>query len=116
MTRKIMVHGYGMEDVAMIVRALSDALGQPIGFISACGRGSEHVSDILSKAPREPLTDAQPKVLMFIDFDDDSIYDSMMAFPDGGGIERPIFCMPTDDNVTWSLSQLLEHLEAERGG
>jgi len=108
-----MVHGYAMEDVAMIVRAFREALKQEIGFISATGRGSAHIKDILETAPKEPLRDAAPKMLMFIEFDDDSIYDSMMAFPED--IERPLFCMPTADNVEWPLSELLDHLVAEKG-
>ena len=111
--KTIMVHGYVMEDVALIVRALREALKTDIGFISATGRGSEHVKDILDKAPKEPLRDATPKMLMFIEFDNDSIYDSMVAFPEG--IERPLFCMPTADNVEWPLSELLDHLVAEKG-
>lgn len=113
MTKTIMVHGYAMEDVALIVRALRDALKQDIGFISATGRGSESVKDIMEAAPKELFKDEEHKMLMFIEFEDDAIYDSMMAFPED--MERPMFCMPTKDNVEWSLTNLLEHLVAEKG-
>jgi len=111
--KTIMVHGYAMEDVALIVRALREALKSDIGFISATGRGSEVIKNIIEAAPKELFSNATPKMLMFIDFDDDSIYDSMMAFPEK--IERPLFCMPTADNVEWPLSELLDHLVAEKG-
>ncbi len=111
--KTIMVHGYAMEDVALIVRALREALKTDIGFISATGRGSELVKDIIEAGPKELFKDEEHKMLMFIEFDDDSIYDSMMAFPEG--MDRPMFCMPTADNLVWSLTNLIDHLVAEKG-
>ena len=109
-----MLYGYPCEDAECILGAVSEAIGREVRPISGHGREDDLVGDLLRDALADRFGAGTPKVLMFVGMTDEEIHRAMTAFPgDGIGIERPIFCMPTEDNVTWTLVTLLDSLAAE---
>jgi len=113
----ILVHGYTADEVVAIIDALQGATGRRVGVLSGSGRDGQVVGDILREAPAGRFEGDPRKALMFLNFSEEQMYDSMMAFPDEPcGIERPAFALPTEENVTWTLGRLLGQLMEHRDG
>jgi hypothetical protein len=51
---------------------------------------------------------------MFLGFDDNDISSTLEKFPAADKMTRPIFCGLTENNISWPLQKLLEHLIEER--
>lgn len=110
----IMLYGYTETEARLIKDALEAALGGTLLMLSGSGKESHILEDILSDETHAVYEEGEPKVLMFLGFDDDMVKTALSRFPGADRVARPIFCTPTEKNITWPLSELLEHLEEER--
>jgi hypothetical protein len=110
----IMLYGYRKTDAHLIKDALEAVVKNTIILLSGSCRESHILEDILSDEKHTVYEDNEPKVLMFLGFDDDQINSALENFPGADKVPRPIFCVPTENNISWPLHQLLEHLVEER--
>jgi hypothetical protein len=110
----IMLYGYGEEDATTITGTLGKVLGEDVLLYSASGREADTVGDIIEGEPGGTFEDAEAKVLMVLGFTDAQLEATLKGFPKVEGLSRPIFCVPTENNVTWPLSELVEDLLSER--
>ena len=108
----VMLYGYDRESAIPINDYLKELAGQEIMSISASGRESEIVAKIIGDPSKGNFEDKENKILMFLGFPDDNIGPAMKLFPEG--IERPIFCALTEQNIHWTMEYLIEHLLEER--
>ncbi|MGA1793642.1 MAG: DUF3783 domain-containing protein [Thermoplasmatota archaeon] len=111
----IMLYGFDEVTARSIKSALEKINDQDVVLISGCGREEDLVGEILEDEGHslwEAVKD--PKVVMFLGFDGPGIHASMDGFPVFDGQRRPIFCTPTEENINWSLGDLLEDLMEER--
>ncbi|MBN1539070.1 MAG: DUF3783 domain-containing protein [Candidatus Thermoplasmatota archaeon] len=111
----IMLYGYDRETADAIRSRLSALTARDVLLFSASGREEDLIGDIIEDEEHD-LWEAKedPKVVMFLGFDGPLIHASMDGFPSFEGQNRPIFCTPTETNITWPLKDLLEDLLDER--
>ena len=110
----IMLYGYAEEHAGVITSTLEQVLGEDLMVYSASGRGSDVVGDIIEGEAGGLFEEAEAKVLMVLGFSDAQLEAALKGFPKVEGLQRPIFCVPTKNNLTWPLSELVEDLQAER--
>ena len=111
----IMLYGFDEATASSIRSALERINDQDVVLISGCGREEDLVGEILEDEEHslwEAVED--PKVVMFLGFDGPRIHASMDGFPAFEGQKRPIFCTPTEENINWSLRDLIKDLMEER--
>jgi hypothetical protein len=109
-----MLYGYDRDEAYIIRDTLAQVLSAEIELISASGKEKRIVMDIINDGPSEEFEDVEDKVLMVLSFTDEDLEQTLRGFPKAGGMVRPIFCMLTDHNSKWPLSQLIEDLLRER--
>lgn len=109
----ILVYGYTAEHVDLIREALEKELQQQIIVIGAAGMEQHTIMEILQRGQGDTFAAAEVGILMFLNFGDQEIAAALKAFPKTPGLKRPIFCGLTEQNVTWSLNTLIEHLLEE---
>jgi hypothetical protein len=110
----VLLYGYTKAQAEQIKAYLSSLAGQDVAVIGGGGKEGAMVGDILEGSEGEGFAAGEPKVLMFLGFDDDAIEAVLRTFPKDGFVPRPIFCCPTEENVAWTLEYLMEHLLEER--
>jgi hypothetical protein len=110
----VMLYGYGKSQADIIGRFLGGLLGRGVAVLSGSGREADVVGDIIDGGKGPVFGEAEPRILMFLGFDDDLIGAVLSAFPRDGSVPRPIFCTLTESNIAWPLSQLVEHLLEEK--
>jgi len=108
----IMLYGYDQEHALMIKASLESVLEQDIVLLSASKREDVEVRDILESEEHD-FEDNDPKILMFLGFNEDQIESAMNMFPKIEDMKRPIFCGLTEHNIQWKIDMLLEHLLEE---
>jgi len=106
-----LIHGFEKEDAEIILEFMKTFAGQEVYPMSATGLERKKVSAILNTASYENFASAEPRVFMFLGFNDDQISGAMKYFPIK---ERPIFCSLTEQNQHWTFDYLVEHLLEER--
>ena len=107
-----MIHGFSKDQAELVHEFLQTLAGRKVIPISATGMEKLRVAEILDSAPFSNFASADPKILMFLGFEDDKIGPAMTHFPPDLG--RPIFCSPTEQNLQWTMEYLIEHLLEER--
>ncbi|MBN2402125.1 MAG: DUF3783 domain-containing protein [Spirochaetes bacterium] len=110
----IMLYGYEKTDAYIIKQAIEKILGREVELISSSRKESEIVEIIFSDELYDTFEDKEIKILMFLGFDDSEINLTLEKFPAANKVTRPIFCGLTENNIKWTLKQLLEHLIEER--
>jgi len=111
----VLIYGYNGEAALQIRLFLNAAFGFPVFLKSASGKNGETIIDILQDATDHSFADEKTKILLLLGFSEEQVRTILESLPSGaGGLERPIFCMLTEENRNWPLEQLLAHLEAER--
>lgn len=111
----VLIYGYNGEDALRIRAFLDEAVGFPVFMTSASGRNEEKILDILQNTTKVSFADEKTKIMMLLGFSEGQVNAILGSFPTGAqGLQRPIFCMMTEQNRDWPLQQLLEHLEEER--
>lgn len=108
----VMLYGYDRERALEIGELLSITAGKPVKIIGASGCEARTVMEVIEGEGDGTFGDCEPKILMFLGFDDDRIESALEAFPRGPA--RPIFCTLTESNIGWKMSDLLEHLLEEK--
>ena len=107
-----MIHGFSKDEAELVLEFLQTLAGRKAIPISATGMEKLRVAEILDSAPYDNFASADPKILMFLGFEDDKIGPAMTHFPESLG--KPIFCSPTEQNLQWTMEYLIEHLLEER--
>jgi hypothetical protein len=108
----IMLHGYDGAQARAIGEFLTALAGRDVAVYGA-GDGRRKVLEIIEGRPDEGFEPGEIAVLMFLGFDDGLIEAALGSFPKDG-LMRPIFCTLTENNMSWSVSYLIEHLLEEK--
>jgi hypothetical protein len=110
----IMVYGFSEVEARSVNKALEEILGEEVILISGCGRENDVVAKVLEDGSYSVFEAKEdPRIVMFLGFDGPRIHTSLAKFPNTGG-RRPIFCTPTEKNITWTMSALIKDLMEER--
>jgi len=109
----IILYGYGEEDSTHIRNGISDLTRSEITLISASGSEDIVIMDILDEGGSKTFEDRDPKILMFLGFDDPTLSNVMSNFPGKEGLKRPVFCALTETNINWKISALIQDLLEE---
>ncbi len=109
----IMLFGYSEKDATLIRDRISQGAGSPVDILSASEKEDATISSILETGGSGRFTDGERKVLMFLGFDDDTLGKAMDDLRGVPGVQRPIFCCLTEENINWRLSDLIADLEKE---
>ena len=107
----LLFHGYSEDTAQAIADFLGNQLGNPIHIFGAQGQDQSTVQQILDGAEHE-FGEGDPKVMMLLGFENDQVQVILKQFP--VDIPRPIFCGLTEDNLTWTIRHLKEHLIEEQ--
>ena len=110
----IMLYGYSIDNATEIQSVLQDALGRDILLISASCREGMTVADIIRHGGESFFEERETRMLMFLGCEDNDIEKALKGFPDLEGVARPIFCGLTEQNLKWTMADLLEHLLEEK--
>jgi hypothetical protein len=108
----ILIYGYNQDDTQKIQSAIDGTVDNPLFVISASGKESWLVADILDKGPEEVFEDKEAKIIMFIGFSEGQVSAALRNFP-SPEVTRPIFCGLTVKNIQWTIKYLIEHLQEE---
>ena len=108
----ILLYGYDREAAFVLKEQMKTTMGTDITLLSASKREADIVMTVL-ETPSEEFEDKESKILVFLGFDNEKISKVLDEFPKDGNIIRPIFCGLTEQNVSWPVSQLVEHLLEE---
>ena len=108
----VMLYGYDRGSATSIYYFLNELVGRDLMIYSASGRESEIVAMIIGQLSTGMFEDNENKIIMFLGFPDDRIGAAMKLFPEG--IEPPIFCALTEQNIQWTIEYLIGHLQDEK--
>ncbi len=110
----IMAYGFSENEADSIKGSLEKINGEDVILISGSKREEDLIGEILEDEKYSIFEEKEnPRVIMFLGFDGPKIHASMDNFPKLEG-PRPIFCTPTEQNISWTLKALLEDLMEER--
>lgn len=109
--KALLFYGFTRDEAFIVRDSLAAALGCEIEMISASGREETAVESVLAEMPAADFTEEDTRFLMFLGFEDSDISESIRAFPKIS--KRPILCTLTENNMTWTIAALLEHLKEE---
>ena len=109
----VLVSGYNAEDARAIKAFLDKSLDTYVLMVSASQKADMKISDILRKGPDACFEEEESKILMFLGFSEVQTRLVLEGFPGDGGLNRPIFCTLTGQNLHWPFKELIEHLKAE---
>ncbi len=107
-----MIYGFSRDGADQVRAAFERAVDREVIIISASAMEDKTVSDVLDTGPRDLFEEKDQGFLMFLGFDHEMVQAAMKAFP--GALSRPIFCGLTENNSTWTVACLLEHLIEEK--
>lgn len=107
----LLFYGYDEETARTIGQTFSEELKRIIHLFGATGMDETTVQGILDGSMKG-FGDAEPKVMMLLGFEQEQIGVVLKHFPPE--IPRPIFCGLTEENLTWTISHLVEHLIEEQ--
>ncbi len=108
----VMLYGYDRKKAMSIHDFLNELAGQEILTFSASERESDIVAMIIGQPSTGTFLDDDNKIVMFLGFPDDNIGQAMKLFPEG--IQPPIFCALTEQNIHWTVEYLIGHLQEEK--
>jgi hypothetical protein len=109
--KALLTFGLSRDEAAVSTQVLSQKLGFDIDIISASGMEDHTVEEILDLSPDSVFVEDSTRFVMFLGFDDREISESLNSFPLTK--ERPIFCTLTENNLSWTIRKLAEHLLEE---
>lgn len=110
-----MLYGFSRDQSIVLKGTLEGLLGTHVTLISGSGKEDHLLLDVLEKEDALLFEEKDdPRVVMFLGFDGPQIHAAMDNFPRLEGKKRPIFCTPTEENINWKLSDLLNDLMEER--
>jgi len=109
----MMVYGYSLDNADVIRESLSSVLGAPVEMICGSGMEDRTVMDILDSGGSETFSEGEVRIVMFLGLDDAALSQAVDGFPRREGLQRPIFCCLTQENIDWKLSELIGDLLEE---
>ncbi len=109
----IMVYGYEKSDAESIREGLEKSVNARVELVSGSGREEDKIRKILEEGGHQDYEARDTKVLMFLGFDGGQINHALNRFKELEGIDRPIFCTPTENNIGWTLAELIDDLLKE---
>ena len=109
--KAFLFYGFDLDDALLVANTIEEALGCEIDTISASGEENAVLGAVLDRMPDATFKDEAVRFLMFLGFSDEDISASIKAFPKIK--KRPILCTLTENNMNWTIAQLLEHLIEE---
>ena len=109
--KALLFYGFTRDEAFIVRDALAAALAVEIEMISASGKESMTLESVLAEMPVADFNEAETRFLMFLGFDDSDISESIRSFPKIS--KRPILCTLTENNLTWTITHLIEHLKEE---
>ena len=109
--KALLTFGLSRDEAAVSTQILSQKLGKDIDLISASGMENHTVEEILELAPDSVFVEDSTRFVMFLGFDDAEIRTSLDSFPLTE--MRPIFCTLTENNLSWTIRKLADHLLEE---
>ncbi|MEW6335316.1 MAG: DUF3783 domain-containing protein [Thermodesulfobacteriota bacterium] len=109
----VLICGYSQEDARTIKAFLDRTLDTYVRMVGATPETDRSVRDILRQGQAEHFQDEEIKILMFLGFSEVQRHMVLEAFPEDGGLKRPIFCVLTGQNQHRPLRELIGHLVEE---
>jgi hypothetical protein len=109
--KALLTFGLSRDEAAVSTQVLSQKLGLDINLISASGMEDRTVEEILELSPDSVFVEDTIRFVMFLGFDDKEIRESLTSFP--LTTQRPIFCTLTENNLSWTIRKLADHLLEE---
>ncbi|MGL4370409.1 MAG: DUF3783 domain-containing protein [Spirochaetota bacterium] len=109
--KALLFYGFTRDEAFIVRDAIASTLACEVEMISASGRESSTVETVLAEMSAAHFTDEEIRFLMFLGFEDSDISESIHAFPKIS--KRPILCTLTENNISWTISALIEHLKEE---
>ncbi|KYC44867.1 MAG: hypothetical protein APG12_01518 [Candidatus Methanofastidiosum methylothiophilum] len=111
--KHIVIYGYNKEDVNKLIIFLENKLDVKLEIISASGKESFKIADILENSESTFFEEKEEKVVMFLDFLDEEIRYLLYNFSEIN-IPKPLFCVLTEHNIEWNFDKLIMDLKEER--
>lgn len=111
--KHILVYGYSTEDTQKIKSFIENKLNINLIIISASSKESVKIGDIIEGGEVNTFIEKEDKVLMFLDFLDEEIRLILFNFSDTNA-KKPLFCVLTEHNISWTIIKLIEDLIEER--
>ncbi len=108
----IISYGYTEKDAEKIKTELEKTLNEGITLFGAAESDNFIVKSILENPEKSSFKESKNKFIMFLGFSNDDIKTALTTFP--GEITRPIFCGLTENNMSWKVNYLMEHLLEEQ--
>ncbi len=105
------VYGLSKDEVERIKKAVKEEFNRESEFISGVGKEEILVKHILDDWEEGSFEDLETKIIMLLNLDDNEIFRFLEIYPKE--LKRPIFCTPTENNIHWSLKELIEDLVEE---
>ena len=109
----VLVYGYSNEDAEVIKQSLFEILNEEVIIISGSNKENSKIIDILERGPENIFKDEDTKILLFLGFPEEKVGFVLKKFPPGELVKRPIFCGLTEQNINWTLKNLVDHLNEE---
>lgn len=110
----ILLYGYNRDEAQSIRSSFEGVIGSELVVISASLKEEETVETILHKGPNDVYEQKEDRIIMFLGFNREMVTAAMKAFPSDNDLKRPIFCGLTENNSTWKMNYLIEHLKEEK--
>ena len=110
MATGILLYGYAKKD-ALCIRDYVLAMLPEADVFASAESGDATVSRLLSEPTFTGFRTQDLPLLMFVNVSRPQINALMSRFP--AAIKRPMFCMLTAHNRSWTLNTLLSHLREE---
>jgi hypothetical protein len=108
----ILMYGYEKTDADRINQSITKTIKKPLFMTSAVGKESDIIDSLINTHQENKFEDKDTKIIMFINITNEEIQHILKEFPIA--VQRPIFCGLTKHNISWSFSQLKEHLLEEQ--
>ncbi|HHN82074.1 MAG TPA: DUF3783 domain-containing protein [Methanomicrobia archaeon] len=112
MKKGVLLYGFGNRDAEDLKTQIEHAIASPVTAWGA-PPDDETVLPILEETVEGQFEDAPDRCVMFVGFEGSEIQKVLRSveFPPP---VSPLFCCPTETNVTWPFRELIEHLKEER--
>jgi hypothetical protein len=110
---RIYTFGFTVEESKRIAAGLEE-LNVPPPIAIARNQWQVTIGDIIDNNRHgSEKTDCSERLILFFNISDRGI-NALIQYFKGLAVPQPIFAVVTDNSIKWTLSQLMDHLLAER--
>jgi len=110
----ILLYGYDEQFSEIVRLSVQEIMKREVLLLNANEKEKSKILEILDGDTGEEFEDRESKVLVFLGFSDEEIKKTLAGFPVHKDLPRPIFAVLTEENIKWTLEDLIEHLEEEK--